>query len=84
MVYGEQVVKESHLARFGRQYETERVTSETHGVKRVFKKSKQGCSRIRTQSLVYKFHIVVFNVFTIRKLIQYIPKKQSKWLPTLS
>ena len=41
--------------------------------KKVFKRNKHGCSRIRTQYLVYEFHIVVCNVFTIRKPIQYIP-----------
>ena len=34
VVYGEQVVEESHLVRFVGLYETERVTSETHRGKR--------------------------------------------------
>ena len=48
VLYGEQVVGESRLVRFVELYETERVTSETHGEKKVFKINKQGCSRIRT------------------------------------
>ena len=41
--------------------------------KKVFKRNKQGGSRIRTRSLVYEFHIVLYNVFRIRKPIQYTP-----------
>ena len=43
--------------------------------KKFFREINKGRSEIRTQYLVYEFHVVVCNVFTIRKSIQSIPLK---------
>ena len=43
--------------------------------KKFLREVNKGRSEIRTQYLVYEFHVVVCNVFTIRKPIQYIPLK---------
>ena len=52
MVYGEQVVEESHLVRFGRLHETERVTSETRGGKR-FLRERNKVVRGSERNLLY-------------------------------